>query len=150
VKLNLYRRHRLECESGKPEDSRSSEREERRKGWGRKCFCQIHLSGTLGGKFSRKATGASDWSEAHRIADAYEKAGSWTGEPKVEPVVSDPPPAKSRVTIADACKVFLTNRESAGLQPATLRKYRTFAKQITAYGGWSRLRHARPVHAWRY
>jgi len=133
MKLNLYRRHRPGCESGKSEDSRSTEREERRKGWGRKCFCQIHLSGTLDGKFSRKATRTSDWVEAQRIADAYEKADSWTGKPKLEPVAPEPAPAKSRVTIADACKVFITNRESAGLADATLRKYRTFEKQITAY-----------------
>lgn len=133
VKLNLYRRHRLGCESQRPEDSRSSEREERRKGWGRKCGCKIHLSGTLDGKFSRKAAGTSDWLEAHRIAEAYEKAGSWTGKPNVEPAVPEPAPAKSRVTIADTCQVFITNRESAGLAPATLRKYRTFTKQITAY-----------------
>jgi site-specific recombinase XerD len=30
--------------------------------------------------------------------------------------------------------VFITNRESAGVAPATLRKYRTFTKQIAAYG----------------
>jgi len=133
VKLNLYRRHRLDCESKRPEDSRSTEREERRKGWGRKCLCQIHVSGTLDGKFSRKATRTSDWLEAHRVAEGYEKANSWTGKPKVEIVAPDPAPTKSRVTIADACKVFITNRESAGLAPATLRKYRTFTKQITAY-----------------
>jgi integrase len=133
VKLNLYRRHRLGCEAGKPEDFRSSEREERRKGWGRKCLCQIHLSGTLDGKFSRKATSTSDWLEAHQVAEAYEKAASWTGQPKVEPVVPEPAPAQARVTIADACDIFITNRESAGLAPATLRKYRTFTKQIIAY-----------------
>jgi len=133
VKLNLYRRHRPSCEAGKPKDSKSSEHDERRRGWGRRCQCQIHLSGTLDGKFSRKATSTSDWLEAHPIAEAYEKAGSWTGQPKVEPVVPEPAPAKARVTIADACDVFITNRESAGLAPATLRKYRTFTKQITAY-----------------
>jgi hypothetical protein len=135
VKLNLYRRHRPGCESGKPEDSRSTERDERRKGWGRKCNCQIHLSGTLDGKFSRKATDTSDWDEAHRIAEAYEKAGSWTGKRQPQPVAHEaaPGPTKSRVTIEDACKVFITNRESAGVAPATLRKYRTFTTQITAY-----------------
>jgi hypothetical protein len=30
----------------------------------------------------------------------------------------------------NACKVFITNRESAELAPATLWKYRTFTKQI--------------------
>jgi integrase/recombinase XerC len=130
--LTLYRRHRLECEAGHPEDLRSGEWEERRRGW-KRCNCSIHLSGTLDGKFSRKATSTSDWLEARRIADEYEKAASWNGTPKVEPVLPDRAPARSRVTIADACKVFITNRESAGLAAATLRKYRTFAKQITAY-----------------
>jgi len=133
MKLNLYRRHRPYCESGKPEDSRSTERDERRKGWGRKCHCQIHLSGTLDGKFSRKATRASAWSEAQRIAEAYERADSWTGTPKPVLVAPEPVAAKSRVTIADACQIFITNRESAGLADATLRKYRTFTKQIGAY-----------------
>ena len=45
----------------------------------------------------------------------------------------EPAPEKPRITIADACKVFITNREAAGLAPATLRKYRTFAKQISDY-----------------
>jgi hypothetical protein len=150
MKLTVYRRHRLECESRKPEDSRSSEREERRKGWGRKCLCHIHLSGTLDRKFSRKATGFSDWLEARRIAEAYEKADSWTGKSKVEPVIPDPAPAKSRVTIAEACQVFTTNRESAGLAPATLRKYRTFRKADHRLRRHSRLRHARPDHRGRH
>ena len=131
--LNLYRRHRLECEAGRPEDSRSSEHDERRKGWGRKCQCQIHLSGTLDGKFSRKATGTSDWAEAQRIADAYAQAESWTGEPRVAPAPLEPAPTAPRITIADACQVFLTSRESAGVAPATLGKYRTFTKQIAAF-----------------
>ena len=130
--LTLYRRHRLECEAGRPEDAKSGEWEERRKGW-KRCDCVIHLSGTLDGKFSRRATTTSDWLEARQIADAYEKADSWTGKPRVEPALPDHAPAKSRVTIADACKVFITNRESAGLAPATLRKYHTFTKQLTGY-----------------
>jgi integrase len=133
MKLNLYRRHRPDCEAGRPSDSRSSEPDERRKDWGRKCHCQIHVSGTLDGKFSRKATDTSDWGEAHRIAEAYEKVGSWSGEPQPQPPVPEPTPAKPRVTIEHACKVFLTNRESAGLAPATLRKYCTFTKQIGAF-----------------
>lgn len=137
MRLHLYRRHRPECEAGRPWQSRSSEFDERRKDWGRKCACQIHMSGTLGGRFSRKSTGTSDWAEAHRIAEAYEKAGSWTGTPASPPAHATPEPApaptKSRITIEDACQVFITHRESAGLAPATLRKYRTFAKQMLAY-----------------
>ena len=40
--LNLYRRHRLECEASHPEDFRSGEWEERRKGW-KRCNCAIHV-----------------------------------------------------------------------------------------------------------
>src|SRR5262245_54084775 len=102
--LTLYRRHRLECEAGHPEDSRSGEWEERRRGW-KRCNCAIHLSGTLRGKFSRKASGASEWLEARRIADAYESANSWTGKPVVVAPAAEPATEKPRMTIADACSV---------------------------------------------
>ena len=69
--LHLYRRHRSDCDAGRPNEFRSSELDERRKGWGRKCRCQIQISGTLGGTFSRKTTGTADWAEARRIADEY-------------------------------------------------------------------------------
>ena len=52
--LHLYRRHRSDCDAGRPNEFRSSELDERRKGWGRKCRCLIQISGTLAGKFSRK------------------------------------------------------------------------------------------------
>lgn len=135
MKLNLYRRHRPDCEAGRLWQSRSSEYDERRKEWGRKCACEIHMSGTLDGKFSRKTTGTADWAEAHSIAEVYEKAESWTGQPKPAAIAVAPPPApeKIRITIEDACKVFITNRESAGLAAPTLRKYRTFIKQVRAY-----------------
>jgi integrase len=133
MKLNLYRRHRPECESGRPADSRSTEAEERRKGWGRKCLCPIQLSGTLDGEFSRKSTATSDWSEAQRIAAAHESADSWTGIPKPAPVAAEAAPTKIRCTVVDACKTFVASREVAGLSAATLRKYRTFEKQIVAY-----------------
>jgi hypothetical protein len=56
--LKLYRRHRKECEGGHPEDSRSGEFEEARRGW-KRCSCIIHASGTIGDKFNRKQTGKS-------------------------------------------------------------------------------------------
>lgn len=130
--LTLYRRHRLECEASHPEDSRSGEWEERRRGW-RRCNCVIHASGTLDGKFARKATITSDWLEARDIADAYEAADSWTGTGTVQPPAPEPVPEKARISIADGCQGFITNREAAGLAPATLRKYRTFAKQLGEY-----------------
>ena len=129
--LTLYRRHRLECEAGHAEDSRSGEWEERRKGW-KRCNCGIHLSGTLGGKFSRKATGTPDWEKARQIADVFEKADSWTGT-KLEPAALEPPLEKPRMTVVEACGVYMTARESSGIAEATLRKYRTFTVQIMAY-----------------
>ena len=131
--LNLYRRHRQECEAGHPEESRSGEFEERKKGW-KRCACFIFASGTLSGKFRRKYTGRSDWDGAKSVAATWEEAQSWDGkaelEPAPEPVVTPAPP---RVTIADAAKVFLSHREGAKIAPATLRKYRTFTKQLTAF-----------------
>ena len=41
------------------------------------------------------------------------------------------PPA---ITIADAIKVYLGNRETANVAPATLRKYRTFTKKVQVFG----------------
>ncbi len=132
--LKLYRRHRSECEGGHPEDSRSGQFEEGRRGW-KKCACLIHASGTLGGKFNRKQTGKSDWDEAKAVAAVWERAGSWDGKAEIEPPPA-PMPAPDdphRITIADAVKVFLSNREGANIAPATLRKYRTFTNQIKAF-----------------
>jgi hypothetical protein len=131
--LKLYRRHRKECEGGHPEDARSGEFEEGRRGW-KKCACLIHVSGTLGVQFNRKQTGKSDWDEAKALVASWETANSWDGKVEAAP----PPPRIStpvpgRITIADATKVFLSNREGAKIAHATLRKYKTFTKQLTAF-----------------
>ena len=99
--LHLYRRHRPGCEGGHPLEFRSGEFDERKKGW-KRCACVIFVSGTLGGKFSLRATGTADWAEAHRIADTYTEADSWTGtvKPEPEPAPATPP----RITIEEACK----------------------------------------------
>ena len=80
--LKLYRRHRKEREGGHPEDARSGEFEEGRRGW-KKCACLIHVSGTLGGKFNRRQTAKSDWDEAKALVASWETADAWDG--KVEP-----------------------------------------------------------------
>jgi hypothetical protein len=128
--LHVYRRHRTDCTAGRPNEFRSSELDERRRGWGARCECQIQVSGTLGGKFSRKSTGTADWAEAKRVAAAYEEAGSWSGQPVVAPSAPEPAPERPLVAVAAAFETFITNREAAGLTAATLRKYRTFAKQV--------------------
>jgi integrase len=131
--LNLYRRHRQECEGGHTEESRSGEFEERKKGW-KRCACFIFASGTLGGTFRRKYTGKTDWTEAKAVAAEWEKADSWNSTPVTPP---EPAPIEamvaSRISIAEATKIFLANREGAKIAPATLRKYRTFTKQLIAF-----------------
>ena len=129
--LNLYRRHRLGCEGGHAEDSRSGEFNERKKGW-RRCACAIFVSGTLDRRFARKATGTADWVEARRIADVYEKADSWDRR-KPQPLVVAPAAVEAtRITITDALKVFLDTREATVAHP-TFRKYKTFAKQLETF-----------------
>jgi integrase len=132
--LNLYRRHRPDCEAGHPKDLRSGEWEERRKGW-KRCDCVIHVSGTLGEKFSRRSTGRSSWEDARAYATRLETAGSWNGHvvaavaPPAQPSAPDVP---ERITITDAIKVYLANREATVAAP-TYRKYRTFAKQLQTF-----------------
>jgi hypothetical protein len=40
-------------------------------------------------------------------------------------------PIPTRMTVMQPSKLFRDGRESVGLEPSTLRKYRTFTKQIT-------------------
>lgn len=128
--LKIYRRHRLECEAGHPEDSRSGDWEESRRGW-KRCNCQIHISGTLAGKFSRRSTGKTTWDEARAHVSALEAAGSWDG--KIASPLPEPAPAGTpRITIEEACNVFLATREATVAYP-TFRKYKTFTKQLQAF-----------------
>jgi integrase len=129
--LSLYRRHKRECKAGHAYQRHTSELEERKKGW-KRCDCPIVASGTLQKTPNRKSTGQWEWDKARPIADAWQQSGSWTATtaPLPEPVATDGP---RRITIADAVRVFHTNRESAAITPATLRKYKTFSKQFTAF-----------------
>ena len=128
--LTLYRRHRKGCEAGHPEDYRSSQLEENRKGW-KRCQCKIHVSGTLGRTFARKQTGTFLWDEAKQIATQWEASGTWGEKPKPAPVAEAPNP--QRVTIAEALEAFSAKMAAKGLARATEGKYATFAKQFTAF-----------------
>jgi integrase len=132
VALNLYRRHRKDCEAGRAEDSNSGEFAERARGW-KRCGCVIFCSGTLGGCFKRKRTGATAWDEARRYTAALEAAGSWDG--KIAPALpkSDLPAEPQRPTVADAIKAYLANRQTANLAPASLRKYGVFTRKVQAF-----------------
>jgi integrase len=132
--LNLYRRHRRECTAGHPEDSRSGEFEERKKTW-RKCACPIFLSGTLAGKFRRDNTGATEWSDARDVATQREAAGSWDGLAPI-PDPATPPGdtgAAGCITIVDATEAFIAKCKNRGIGDATLKKYKTFTKQLRLY-----------------
>jgi len=132
--LALYRRHRRDCKAGHAEELRSSEYDERKKAW-RRCECPIFVSGTLQGTFKRQNTGKWEWADARPIVASYEEIGSWSApqpEPP-QPVASAVPVSAQRVLIADAVKVFLSNREGAKIAPATLRKYKTFTNQLTTF-----------------
>ncbi len=131
--LKLYRRHRKECEGAHPEDTRTGEFEEGRRGW-KKCGCLIHVSGTLGGKFSRKQTGKADWDEAKALVALWEKAGSWDGQDKIEEPVSLPAanPGPERITVARAIKTFTAEFQEYAA-PATQKKYRRMLKRLQAF-----------------
>jgi integrase len=135
--LALYQRHRQQCKGGHPHNSRSSEYDERKRGW-KRCECPIFVSGTLKGEFKRQNSCQWEWDDARTIARQWEESGNWralptanTAEAGQEPEVSTAEP--SRISIADAIKVFLDHREAARIALPTLRKYKTFTKQLAAF-----------------
>jgi site-specific recombinase XerD len=133
--LKLYRRHRKECEGSHPEDARTGEFEEGRRGW-KKCGCLIHVSGTLGGKFNRRQTGKADWDEAKAVASLWEKSGSWDGQDKIEEPVSLPTATASsdpvRVTVARAISAFTAEFEEYAAQ-ATRKKYKRLLRRLQSF-----------------
>ena len=135
--LALYRRHRRDCKAGHPEELRTSEYDERKKGW-KRCECPIFVSGTLQGYFKRHNTGQWEWESARAVTGQFELAGSWNGPnqpsappaPLVEPAHDATPP---RIALRDAIEVFLMHKQGARIAAATLRKYRTFTKQLADF-----------------
>jgi hypothetical protein len=106
--LNLYRRHRRDCEAGRSEDSRSGEFEERKKNW-KRCTCRIFASGTLARRFKRRDTGRSTWKESQAVVAHWERVGSWDEEipapqppPALDPngkrITSSAPPRRSSLS----------------------------------------------------
>jgi hypothetical protein len=117
--LSLYRRHRQECEANRPEESRSGEFEERKKGW-KRCSCLIFASGTLGGKFSRRYTGKSDWDEAKSVAADWEQADVWEGQGARPEPPATKTEAETRVSLERAIQPSLPNSRKAS-QPTRRR-----------------------------
>jgi integrase len=129
--LMLYRRHRKECEGGHPEDSRTSEFDETRRGW-KKCGCLIHVSGTLGGKFRRVQTGKANWDEAKGVVAQWHAAQSWDGQPKVPAEPQPPVPACEQQTIARAIQAFTAEFEEYAAAN-TQKKYRLLLRKLTTF-----------------
>ncbi|MEO7650706.1 MAG: hypothetical protein ABIZ80_09580 [Bryobacteraceae bacterium] len=116
--LSTYRRHKRDCKAEHAQELRTSQFDERKKRW-KRCECPIVASGTLSKVAKRQSTGEWEWEPARAVAAAWDRTGHWTATITTpEPVVPNEP---QRATIADAVKVFLTNRESAAIAPATLR-----------------------------
>jgi integrase len=128
--LALYRRHRQECKGNHAHNSRSSEYDERKKGW-RRCECPIFASGTLGKAFRRHNTGQWEFEGARAVAAALERAGTWG---KVAPTPEAAPESqRTRITVEDATQAYLAKCKNRSIAPNTLAKYRTFTNQLSAY-----------------
>ena len=127
---HLYRRHRRDCKAGQQEDSRSGEFEERRRGW-KKCDCPIFAAGSFEGRRQRKSTGHWEWDDAKAAVAGWELKASHQPEPVT--LVTSTEPFPSRTLIAEVTESFLARAQNKGVTDATLRKYRTFIKQLTAY-----------------
>jgi hypothetical protein len=71
------------------------------------------------------------------MVQAWDDAGSWDGRAEKvalpAPPLDAPAPAADRMKIADAIAAFLAIREGSKIAPPTLRKYRTFTKQLRAF-----------------
>jgi integrase len=120
--LNLYRRHRRDCKADHPEDTKSSDLDERRKGW-KRCECPIFVSGTLRGKFRRETTGEWEWEPAKAVVAALVCNGTWG---KVEPAPQAAPASETgpkRIAIDHAVKVFLAEIQET-IAVGTHKKYR--------------------------
>jgi hypothetical protein len=90
----------------------------------------------MAGSFKRKNTERFKWDDAKSVAAAWEAAARWDGNFKLPPsfVATVPAlPAAGRMAIADASAVFMSLREGEKIAAATLRKYRTFTKQLLAF-----------------
>jgi integrase/recombinase XerC len=135
--LNLYRRHGSHCPGGRALHDRSYEADELRRNW-KKCLCPIYASGTLSGQFRRKNTERVVWSDAKAVVQEWESTRSWDGSAKPEELPNPVPapelkPQPARISIADATAAYLAICEGARIAAATLRKYRTFIKQLRSF-----------------
>src|ERR1700686_2885570 len=133
--LALYRRHLRGCKTGHAEELRTSEYDERKKGW-KRCNCPIFCSGTLAKHFQRKNTAEWEWDSAKKILSRWESAGSWTGQ-ATPPIASEPDPIPTlvpagRTTIERATAAYAAEFEEY-LASNTQRKYRFLLGKLKAF-----------------
>ncbi|HEY4089445.1 MAG TPA: tyrosine-type recombinase/integrase, partial [Bryobacteraceae bacterium] len=133
--LAMYRRHRQYCKGGHAHNTRTSEYDERKKGW-RRCECPIFVSGTLHNQFKRQNSGHWEWNAARALAGQFEAVGSWDSQPlsaAVPPTFLSEEQSRPKGTaIADACKLFLDElSESAAF--ATHKKYRLLMARLAKF-----------------
>ena len=90
----MYRRHRQYCKGGHAHNTRTSEYDERKKGW-RRCECPIFVSGTLQDQFKRQNSGQWEWDAARALAGQFEAVGSWDARAADHTSVTNVVPALS-------------------------------------------------------
>jgi integrase len=130
--LNLYRKHSKKCSQNRPEKSHNRKAEEaKRLGW-KKCDCPIYATGTLSDGFNRKNTKKTEWEEAEALAEAWVRVGVWSGSPVVA-APTEFQTSNSRTTVEHGVSTFLAKCAGRQIQPTTLRKIKTYAKQFTEF-----------------
>jgi len=129
--LATYRRHRRDCKAGHPEDSKSVEFEERKRGW-KRCDCPIFGSGTLSRNFRRQSTGQWEWDGARAVIALWERAGNWHGTDPA-PQQDSAPKKPERITVDRAVKAFTTEFEQHAAFN-TQKKYRLLIAKLKAFG----------------
>ena len=74
----------------------------------------------------------SNGMKARAVAAQWEAAGAW--DASIPPAEPPAPEIPRGVTIADATESYLAKSKNRGIELATFNKYRTFVKQLRAYG----------------
>jgi hypothetical protein len=91
----------------------------------------IHVSGTLGGKFSRRQTGTADWDEAKSVVALLQQSGAWAGQDKIEAPLTlpDANPDPQRISVIRAIAAYTAEFEEH-TAPNTQRNYKFVLKQL--------------------
>jgi hypothetical protein len=110
---------------------------------------EIYAAGTLGGKFRRKNTKLTSWTEAKTLAAAWEGAGVWEPDTSPTPLVvptPEPLPKSGQLTIERAVAAFLAEHAESSAA-STQKRYRILMKKFKTYSQAEGLRADRPVGA---